>query len=116
MGADGRCDLWIAGRTTTWGFEFKQATIHNRLTEAVPLLAMQAAMDCAKCLRSDEADERVAGLIVSLYWLDDEEEQEDAREALRDFAEDRDFAWEIPAPGEASGAFRTWRNAISAPT
>lgn len=100
---DGRCDFWMAGETTTWGFEFKQRSPTDRLTPSIPLRGMEEAMEAARCLRHDEADERVGGLIVPLYWIEDEADLVDACAALTAFAKHCEFAWRIPAPGDSSG-------------
>lgn len=94
ISADGRCDLWVATESTSWGFEFKQIR-PERLTGLRALQsAMAEAVECAKCLRSDEADKRVAGLIVSLYWLDKSNEYSEY-EPFRIFALECDYAWAI---------------------
>lgn len=102
--ADGRCDFWMASDARSWGFEFKQRT-PVRLTPAIPLRAMEAAHECARSLRKTEANQRVAGLIVSLFKIEPDDLDE-AREALRAFALERDFAWELRGQGGcASDAF-----------
>ena len=95
--ADGRCDFWMASDARSWGFEFKQRT-PKRLTPAIPLRAMEEAQDCARSLRKTEANQRVAGLIVSLCKIE-EDDLEDARASLRAFGLERDFAWELRGQG-----------------
>jgi hypothetical protein len=98
--AKGRCDLWIASDTRTWGFEFKQRA-PQKITDAIWLKAMDEAKACARCLRQSEADERVAGLIVSLYW----HEQDDlarARSAMRELAACCHYAWELKGRGQVA--------------
>ena len=95
--ADGRCDFWMASDDRSWGFEFKQRT-PARLTPSIPERAMEEAHDCARGLRRTEANRRVAGLIVSLFKIDDDE-LDAARELLRAFARRRDFAWELRGRG-----------------
>lgn len=103
LAVDGRCDFWMAGRTTNWGFEFKQYSPTDRARPSKLLDGMKKAMAAAGCLRHDEADERVGGLIVPLYWIDDEGDLKDACAVLTAFAKHCEFAWRIPAPGDASG-------------
>jgi hypothetical protein len=102
--ADGRCDFWMAGETKTWAFEFKQ-TAPELINESIWRRTMESASHCARCLRASEADERVAGLIVSLYWHE-EEDLPQARSMLQEIAAQCDFAWLIKGrDGEASDTF-----------
>ena len=56
LAVDGRCDFWMAGQTTNWGFEFKQRNPTDRVPTSMPLRGMEEAMVAARCLRHDEAD------------------------------------------------------------
>ncbi|MBO9708081.1 MAG: hypothetical protein J7521_07705 [Caulobacter sp.] len=101
--AQGRCDFWMASDARSWGFEFKQRT-PKRLTPAIPLRAMEEAHDCARSLRRTEANSRVAGLIISLANIDPDD-LDDARDDMRAFAQDRDFAWELRGEGFSTDTF-----------
>ncbi|WP_293864484.1 hypothetical protein [uncultured Alsobacter sp.] len=104
MNAAGRCDLWIYAERKTYALEFKQS-VPLAVTEARWTASMNAARQAAKYLRADEADERVAALVVSLWQLDDDD-LDDARETLTALAERCDFAWHIQRKdGEASDTF-----------
>lgn len=67
----------MANDDRSWGFEFKQRT-PARMTPSIPKRAMKEAHDCARSPRRTEANRRVAGLIVSLFKIEDDDL--DARE------------------------------------
>ncbi len=95
--ANGRCDFWMRGDRKSWGFEFKQRA-PARVTDAFWLKAMDEAKACARCLRPSGADERVAGLIVSL-GRHEPHDLEPSRAKLRELAALCDYAWELRTTG-----------------
>lgn len=103
--ARGRCDLWMAGTDKAWAFEFKQAPRGNITRGALERLGEQAER-AARRLYAREADERVAGLILSTYYLD-QDQKGDVQEMAREYAKEWHYAWEIPTPkgSEYGGAF-----------
>jgi hypothetical protein len=109
VNARGRCDYWMHAERRDWAFEFKQIIAPARpkrgpgksrpvgypITEDRLAATMEAALDCAKDVRYWLAPYRVAGLIVSLYWLEGDDHRA-AHKCLRNYAEDHcDFAWSI---------------------
>jgi hypothetical protein len=91
--APGRCDLWLHAEQVEWAFEFKRLFPRQFPRKRLDT-AWNAAMGCAGCLRKDAADRRVGGLIVSLYWME-EQIRERTRGLARSFAKECDLAWEI---------------------
>jgi hypothetical protein len=91
--APGRCDLYLLTPTRSWAFEFKQL-----FPWGVPRRRLQTAWDaarrCAECLPLQEADARVAGLMVSLYHMPVVRRAQ-AQEKMRNFANAVDYAWEL---------------------
>lgn len=91
--APGRCDLYLLTPARSWAFEFKQL-----FPFGVPRRRLQTVWDaarrCAECLPLQEADARVAGLIVSLYHMPVPYRGR-AREALHSFAQRAAYAWEL---------------------
>ena len=91
--APGRCDLFLRTEGRSWAFEFKQlypwGVPRKRLETA-----WNSAQGCARCLPRDEADRRVAGLVVSLHYTKPEREKQTVG-FLREFAHVTDYAWEL---------------------
>ncbi len=98
--ANGRCDFWMGSKTKAWGFEFKQLKV-DQVSDASWLRAMAAAKACANRLRPSSANQRVAGLIVPLYWQD-EDARAASRVVLRELADCTDFAWELRGSGRVA--------------
>ena len=102
----GRCDLWLSDGAHEWAFEFKQLApggvprrrIHRKWAEATR---------CAMDLRKESGIGRVAGLILSTYWIDDDDRRESCRTLMAAFVgSDADFAWELN-PTDKSGVEAT---------
>lgn len=96
--AAGRCDLYLLTPTRSWAFEFKQL-----FPFGVPARRIQTAWDaarrCAECLPLQEADARVAGLVVSLYHMPVLRRAQ-AQDKMRNFANVVDYAWELRSRSE----------------
>lgn len=101
--ARGRADLWLKSDRREWSFEFKQIT--SRPITAGRLRAkMDHAADCADQLRRVGAEHTVAGLIVPLYYVD-EDDLEKVRKRLREHAEDCGHCWIISGDPKAAETF-----------
>lgn len=103
LAAEGRCDLWLDSPDRDWAFEFKQICRERPPTLKALERTMERAQTCARCVRHDEASERVAGLIVSLYFVEDEDLPVATRN-LEAFASQVDYAAWIEPSGEAAAA------------
>lgn len=101
--ARGRSDFWMTSDRREWSFEFKQIT-DGPITSRRLRAKMKAAADCVAHLRRYGAEHMVAGLVVSLYWVDEEATRE-AKKRLRAHAAACDHAWIVKADREAPDTF-----------
>ena len=104
---NGRCDLWLAADDEIWAFEFKQ--VHAFRTGIRGLSsALARAEVCARCLRKTEG-RRVAGLIVSLYSLE-QKGRASAMMKLERLKGDVDYMWRIAGAGpSAAGTYMMFK-------
>lgn len=101
----GRADLWLHTTEKNWAFEFKQrmnvgvSRANGRLSSH-----LNAARKCAHDVIKGPDGDPVAGLIVSLFFVDDETLAKKAASEIESFAKNResgvDFCWRLrPAKG-----------------
>lgn len=101
----GRADLWLHTAKRNWAFEFKQrlsvgaSRSNGRLSSW-----MKQARDCARQVVEEEDGRPVAGLIISLYFIEDDETSKRAAAAIEDFAQENvTFCWRLtPSEGRRS--------------
>lgn len=103
---NGRGDLWLHAKGRDWAFEFKQrnsvgvSRANGRLKSH-----FDAAEKCAKKINGEEGTP-VAGLIVSLFFIEDVEDEDDKDRVAKDaaseierFAKEQDLlCWKITPP------------------
>lgn len=96
----GRGDLWLHTHGRHWAFEFKQRMSvgvsrgNGRLKSLT-----DAARACAKQVIEENDGVPVAGLIVSLYWIEDDDAALRAAEVIERFAhENVAFCWRLAPP------------------
>jgi hypothetical protein len=92
----GRCDFWMAGEGRTWAFEFKQRHAFETGVRGL-IKGLRDAERCAICVHPDEG-RRVAGLIVSLYFLEKDKSGAVA-DKLDRLVEQVDYAWRLGPRG-----------------
>jgi hypothetical protein len=90
----GRCDMWLGTEGRAWAFEFKQRHAGSRGIRGLRR-GLGDAIESARCVRKVHG-KRVAGLIVSLAWLDDDAFVV-AERKLAMLAGEVDFAWRFAA-------------------
>lgn len=96
----GRGDLWLYTEKSGWAFEFKQ-----RLSVGVSRgngrlkSRMAAARKCAEQVIEKVDGQPVAAMIVSLYWIENDDAATRAGEEIERFArENVAFCWRIAPP------------------
>jgi len=96
--AAGRSDFWMLGAAgRSWAFEFKQLT-RGSVTVKRLQKKMAEAAKCAACIRENDADVAVAGLIVPLFYAEPASLPA-AHERLERFALECDAAWRLEGVG-----------------
>lgn len=99
----GRADLWLHTTKKDWAFEFKQR-LNVGVSRANGRLKSQLdkARFCAKAVVEEEDGHPVAGLIVSLYFIESDETAEKASKEIEVFVNDADndvkFCWLLTPP------------------
>ncbi len=96
----GRADLWLHTSKRKWAFEFKQrlsvgaSRANGRLSSR-----MKLAENCAKQVIRKDDGEPVAGLIVSLYFVDHDETAARAAAEIERYAiENCTYCWRLTPP------------------
>lgn len=96
----GRADLWLHSTKRYWAFEFKQR-LGVGVSRANGRLAswMKLAEKCALDIDDEEDGKPVAGLILPLYFIEDDEKSDRASEEIKAFAsKEADYCWLISPP------------------
>jgi hypothetical protein len=96
----GRGDLWVHTERRGWAFEFKQR-MSVGVSRSTGRLKSQtkAARECARQVIRKVDGEPVAGLIVSLYWVEDDDAARRAADEIERFAhENVAFCWRLAPP------------------
>ena len=103
----GRADLWLHTHRRHWAFEFKQRlSVGASRSNGRLQYHMTEAQRCARQVVESEDGVPVAGLIVSLYFIENDEVAERAEGELIKFARDGTyFCWCIRPPDERRATY-----------
>ena len=93
----GRGDLWLHTDRRHWAFEFKQRMSVGVSRANGRLLSLtNQARRCAAEVIEKEDGRPVAGVVVSLYWIDDDDVAKRAADEIEEFARNNvAFCWRL---------------------
>lgn len=96
----GRGDLWLHTESRHWAFEFKQRMSVGVSRSNGRLLSLtNEARRCAEEVIEKEDGRPVAGLVVSFYWIDDDDVAKHAAVEIEKFAKNNvAFCWCLSPP------------------
>ncbi len=101
--AAGRCDFWMHSHRRSWAFEFKQHFYNGGMHRTETILGwLDEAFHDATVLSRKEADKRVGGLIIPIYWADHIEEA--FIENIYEAAGEADFGWHLDPDSPHAGS------------
>lgn len=96
----GRADLWLHSAKRHWAFEFKQR-LGIGVSRANGRLGswMKLAEKCALDVNESEDGKPIAGLILPLYFIEDDQRYERASTEISRFASEKvDYCWRLTPP------------------